>query len=95
LHENGVAALATLDALSAADPEVNSKLADVMRRFVAMRDDLITARRAGAGCGEELARMNGILSSIFGMEFPSEGLQWQRVCETREALRGLLQELNY
>jgi hypothetical protein len=75
----------TLDALSAADPEVNSKLADVVRRFVAMRDELIAAQRAGAACGEELSRVNAILSSIFGMEFPSEGLQWQRVCDTRDA----------
>lgn len=26
------------------------------------------------------------------MEFPPEGLQWQRVCNTREALRALIRD---
>jgi hypothetical protein len=37
--------------------------------------------------------MNAMLSPILGMEFPSEGLQWQRVCDTREALSNLVRKV--
>jgi hypothetical protein len=92
---NGSAALASLDLLSPADPETNRKMGEVMRRLVAMRDELIAAQRAGLPCRSQLQRINSIFSSIFGMEFPSEGLQWQRVCDTREALRSLIREVGY
>jgi hypothetical protein len=89
---NGAAALTSLDSLSPADSETNRKMGEVMRRLVAMRDELIAAQRVGVPCRSQLQRMNSIFSSIFGMEFPSEGLQWQRVCDTREALRSLIRE---
>ena len=90
LVAHGTCALAALDALTPGDPNPSEKLAELMRLLVAMRDDLIAAQRAGADCGESLRRMNAIVSSIYGMEFPSEGLQWQRVCDTRDALRAWL-----
>jgi hypothetical protein len=89
---NGTAALVFLDSLATADSETNRKMSEVMRRLVAMRDELIAAQRLGVPCRTQLQRMNSIFSSIFGMEFPSEGLQWQRVCDTREALRTLIRE---
>ncbi|HUN96702.1 MAG TPA: hypothetical protein VMU69_10745 [Bradyrhizobium sp.] len=89
---NGAAVLANLDSLSQAESGTNRKMGEVMGRLVAMRDDLIAARRLGVPCAEQLQRMNSIFSSIFGMEFPSEALQWQRVCDTREALRSLIRE---
>ncbi len=91
---HGAAALAQLQTLSPSDSETDRKMAEVMRCFVALRDNLILAKRAGIVCQEELHDMNAILSSIFGMEFPSEGLQWQRVCDTREALCALLRRVN-
>jgi hypothetical protein len=89
---NGTAALVFLDSLATADSETNRKMSEVMRRLVAMRDELIAAQRLGVPCRPQLQRMNSIFSSIFGMEFPSEGQQWQRVCDTREALRSLIRE---
>ncbi|HEY7302366.1 MAG TPA: hypothetical protein VH684_31100 [Xanthobacteraceae bacterium] len=76
--------------MSAADPQTNKKMGEIARRLVTMRNDLIAARRLGSPCEAELQQINAIISSIFGVEFPSEGLQWQRVCDTREALRRLL-----
>jgi hypothetical protein len=90
---NGAAALANLDSLSPAESGTNRKMGEVMGRLVAMRDELIAARRLGVPCGRQLQSMNSIFSSIFGMEFPSEGLQWRRVCDTREALRNLIHEV--
>jgi hypothetical protein len=89
---NGTAALAELDSLSPADPQTGKKMGEVMRRLVAMRNDLIAVRRLGTPCDAKLEQMNAILSSMFGVEFPSEGMQWQRVCDTRDALRRLLMD---
>lgn len=91
---HGAGALAQLQALSPSDSETNSKMGEVMRCFVALRDNLILAKRAGIACEKELQEMNAIMSSIFGMEFPSEGLQWQRVCDTRDAFCELLRKVS-
>jgi hypothetical protein len=92
IKANGTAALNALDSLSRADPETNRKISEVTRRLVAMRNELIAAQRLGVPCRKELDRVNSIFSSIFGMEFPSEGLQWQRICDTRDALRTAISE---
>jgi hypothetical protein len=95
IKANGTAALDALDSMSPADPETNRKMGEVMRRLVAIRNELIAAQRLGAPCRKELNCVNSIFSSIFGMEFPSEGLQWQRVCDTRAALRSLIREVEH
>jgi hypothetical protein len=108
VREHGETAYTLLDQLSASDPSAGTRLAEIMRLFIVMRDSLIAASRGGDGKTEammvprleregaaqveQLERMNAILSSIFGMEFPSAGLPWSRICETREALRHLLDE---
>lgn len=91
---HGAAALAQLQSLAPSDSETDKKMGEIMRCLVALRDNLILAKRAGIVCAEELQKMNAIISSIFGMEFPSEGLQWQRVCDTREALCELLRRMS-
>lgn len=93
VRDHGEAASALLDQLSPSDPEGNRKLSEITRHFGLMRDDLILAQRAGEDCREPLARINAIISAMFGLEFPSSGLQWQRVCETRDGLRLLLDDL--
>jgi hypothetical protein len=89
---HGRAALAELDSLAPGDPDASKKLSEVMRQLVSTRDDLIAARRLGAACRPQLQRTNALISSIFGVEFPVAGVQWQRVCDTREALRQLVNE---
>jgi hypothetical protein len=89
---HGAAALAALDSLSPADPDTSRKLTEVMGQFVRMRDELIAAQRHGASCRTELERSNALISSIFGVEFPVAGVQWQRVCDTRDALRQLVND---
>lgn len=92
IANHGRTALAELDSLSPADPDSGRKLSEVMRQFVSMRDELIAAQRHGASCRTELQRNNALISSMFGVEFPVAGLQWQRVCDTRDALRQLLND---
>lgn len=86
-------ALGILGDLSSGDCEANPKLSDAMHQLIAMRDELIDARRAGEPCVDALRDSNAIISSIFGVEFPSAGLQWQRVCDTRQALQTLIDSL--
>ncbi|MEJ2376831.1 MAG: hypothetical protein P8Y71_15925 [Pseudolabrys sp.] len=66
------------------------QFAAAMEHLVAMRDALIRAQRQGEPCDDDLRGTNAILSSIFGIEFPSGGLQWKRVTETHDALLRLL-----
>lgn len=88
IRRRASAALQLLDSLPHEDnPETRKRLAEVIDELVRMRDELIAAGRAGEACEELLGRTNAALSSIFGTEFPVHGLQWKRVCETREAIR--------
>ena len=91
VRAHGEVALGTLDGLQAdGSAETKKQLDEALRQLVVMRDKLIKADREGRPADDWLARTNGIISSLFGTEFPKGGLQWQRVCESREALRALL-----
>ena len=86
----GRRALENLDRLQAdGSAETKQQLNETIRLLVSMRDKLIESRRAGQTVDEWLLHTNGILSSLFGTEFPKGGLQWKRVCESRDFLRGL------
>jgi hypothetical protein len=90
-REHGETALRWLDELpDRSNPQERMQIAAIVQQLVAMRDDLIEQRRAGAPCGDTLRRTNAILSSLFGTEFPLNELQLKRVCETRDALREML-----
>ncbi len=94
IQTHGETALACLEQLAATKPaDGNEQLARVVQELVAMRDLLISHRRAGVPCDPWLTQTNALLSSIFGTEFPVQGLPWQRVCDTRDALRRMLSEL--
>lgn len=89
--EHGGATLAALDRLRERDAhDGNDRIAEAMRELVQLRDALIACSRAGEDCGEELDRANGMISALFGVEFPVSGVQWRRVCEARDALREML-----
>ncbi len=82
------AALHILDSLPhEGSPETRKRLAEAIEHLVRLRDELIAAEHAGNRCEEPLRAANAMLSSIFGTEFPVHGLQWKRVCETRDAIR--------
>lgn len=93
VREHGEAACALLDQVSPTDPDVNRKVSEVTRHVILLRDELILAQRAGGDCRELLGRINASISAMFGLEFPSSGLQWARVSETRDGLRRLLDDL--
>lgn len=83
--------LAAFNQLSLEDgPRTGRELGDVVQQLVRIRDELILAKRGGAPCGEGLNRINAILSTIFGTEFPVDGLPWKRVCEARNALKEMV-----
>lgn len=92
-RNHALTAFRVLGELSSGDCEANPKLSDAMHQLIAMRNELIDARRAGEPCVDALRASNAIISSIFGVEFPSAGLQWQRVCDTRQALQNLIDSL--
>ncbi len=88
INRRAGAALHILDNLPHEDsPETRRRLAEAIDDLVRLRDELIAAQRAGAPCRDPLRAANAVLSSIFGTEFPVHGLQWKRVCETRDAIR--------
>jgi hypothetical protein len=89
VQDSGAAAL--LDQLCGDGPPGTSEcLGDVVTRLVHLRDQLIAARRANTPRGEELRRINAILSLVFGIEYPMGGRQWTRLCEARDALKDML-----
>jgi hypothetical protein len=95
LRAHGEAALKELDWLQKqANIEMKKTLQQVMQHLVDMRNELIeaSARRGGPAFDDRLTAINAILSCLFGIEFPHSGLQWRRICESREALRNLLKE---
>jgi hypothetical protein len=86
------AILAAFNQLSLEEgPRTGREIADIVQQLVHVRDELIAAQRAGTPCGEWLQRVNAIISTIFGTEFPVGGLQWKRVCEAREALKKMIE----
>jgi hypothetical protein len=93
LRAHGEAALIELDRLQQQPGiEMQKNLEQVMQHLVDMRNVLIEAGacRSGPAFDDRLTAINAILSCLFGTEFPHSGLQWRRICESREALRNLL-----
>jgi hypothetical protein len=91
LRAHGEAALKELDQLQAS-MEMNKNLQQAMQHLVDMRNELIETGtcRGGPAFDDRLTAINAILSCLFGVEFARGGLEWQRICEGREALRNLL-----
>jgi hypothetical protein len=91
IHERGREALAALSGLPDSKPmdEMKARLEEAIATLVEMRDDLIQLQRSGKSCGDLLWRTNGILSTIYGTEFPVGGLSEKRISEARKDLRQL------
>jgi hypothetical protein len=91
LRAHGEAALKELDQLQAS-MEMNKNLQQAMQHLVDTRNELIETGtcRGGLAFDDRLTAINAILSCLFGVEFARGGLEWQRICEGREALRNLL-----
>ena len=88
---HGGAALEALDQIHRDGPDyAKQQIDEVMKRLVLMRNDLINAEREGRYCGPWLRGSNAIRSSIMGTEYPKGGLQWDRVSETRDALKRMM-----
>ena len=94
LRNHGGRALAALEAAHEDDPEPAAEhAAEAFTHLIRLRDELIACSRAGEGCGEGLSRINALVSVAFGVERPINGFHWERVGETRDALRELLDAL--
>ncbi len=95
VRDLGKSALAALDGIdveeqSQADPQLSQAVEDLVR----LRDELIERQREGDDCGRLLGRVNGMLSGVFGAEYPVTGIQWPRIAETRDELRDMLGSLD-
>lgn len=90
VHSQGQAIVAALDYVLDDKANASEKLGAAIEMLVALRDGLIERKRTGEPCGNWLSQSNALISSILGTEFPVNGLQWNRVCETRDALKRML-----
>lgn len=94
LREHGHVALTALERVVRDQPvRLSEDLAEVTRRLVRLRDDLIDRRRKGDASERDrdwLERTNAILSSTIGCEYPIKSIQWDRLCQARDALREML-----
>ena len=71
-------------------PETRMALVEIIRDIVAVRDQLIGIKRRGDDCEDTLRKVNAVLSAMFGIEYPVNGLQWKRLTEARAALNNLI-----
>jgi hypothetical protein len=69
---------------------MKQRLDQALIALINMRDELIQARRAGQDDSDWLPRTNGIISTLYGTEFPVGGIKMKRIEEARRALRDLL-----
>ena len=91
IREAAKPALAALERMDSEQPSVaESDLSEAIELLIRLRDDLIGHRRNGNDCDEWLGRTNGMLSGIFGVEYPIAGIQWRRIQGTRDELRDML-----
>ena len=94
VREAGEPALAALERIKIESPsDAESRVSEAIELLIRLRDDLIGHRRNGEDCEQWLGRANGMLSGIFGVEYPIAGIQWQRIQGTRDELRDLLDAL--
>ncbi len=91
VRRRGEQVLVRLDELPDSQPvqTMKRRLDEALLGLVQMRNDLIEAQRAGQDVSEWLPPINGILSTLFGTEYPVGGLKVKRIEEAREALRAL------
>lgn len=95
IRDVGASAVAALERVDAGRPsQAEPLLNEAVEHLVRLRDELIGHRRGGEDCGEWLGRVNGLLSGIFGVEYPAGGIHWQQVVKTREDLRDMLGSLD-
>ena len=57
---------------------------------IAFRDRAIEKRREGSASDDCLDRANALVSLAYGAEFPLSGLHFNRIAETCEGMRNLL-----
>lgn len=76
--------------LSHRDENVSENMAKAIRGIVAVRDQLIDAKRSGNAFPSLpglLDHVNGLISLTASLEFPLAGFHWKRVEEIRDNLR--------
>lgn len=84
------AALAAMDRALCDQPDVvYEDLVEAVRRLIGLRDQLIEERRRGALAGDQLDRLNAVLSLVVAAEYPLEGERRERVEAARRELASI------
>jgi hypothetical protein len=91
-RRGGVALARLASALDESVADAKKDLAEAARQLTRLRNELIGSRRAGQQVGDELDRINSILSAVVGQEYPLGGLRRQCVADARTALERLVTE---
>ena len=84
--------LEAIDAALAHPPRsVERASVEITQCLVALRDALIAARRTqrSARLDRELAHTNAVLSLVHGVQFPLQGVQWDKLKQVREEMAKL------
>jgi len=94
-HQAGEA-LRMLDRVLAQKPEKNGHdFCATIRCLTGLREALLTERRAGAPgsvSGDQLSRLNAVISAVLGGEFPIGRVPWEQVEAARRSYAALLDE---
>jgi hypothetical protein len=70
---------------------LHEALTEAAARVIQLRDAVIArAREEGDTAREDLAAVSAVLSLAYSAQFPISGLRWDRMEQTRDALRDLL-----
>ena len=84
------AALAAMDRALRDQPDaVYQDLVEAVRRLTGLRDKLICERRHGVIVGDQLDRLNAVLSLVVAAEYPLEGERLERLEAARRELASI------
>lgn len=93
MQRHAEVALEAIDAVLHAGAGVeHTAIQAATNAVIAFRDRAIEEHRAGAVSRVTLDRANALVSLAYGAEFPLSGLQLQRLEQTGDRLRALLED---
>jgi hypothetical protein len=87
-------ALSAIDTVLRERPQsLQPAVLELTRAVVALRDTLIEARRTGdATAKRELPHVNALLSLVVSIQYPMQGLHWDKLKQARDAFEKLATE---
>lgn len=93
-REHGAKALAAMDRVIEDRPQsVQPACLEMTNALVRLRDALIERHRDGRNVSRHLAHTNAVISLVFSIQYPLEGVPGEKLKEARDALAKLIDEM--